>query len=199
MTNLDDELRSATAGLKGLAAGPAYRAAFLENGLLSETLWPAASRYIVAQNRQGLLERLPLLAELGYAIGVEVVGEEAADAMEVEQVVLEYEALIRESAAGRRAPIQLGFDLSSVGSFVSQEVAFRNTSRLLSAAATHGINVIISMENSGLVDGILDIVTQLAASTTTSGSPCRRTCTAPPRTSRRWQASVSGYGWSRVS
>ena len=156
------DFTAVTAALKKLAATPAYRTAFSESALLRDTLWPAASRYIVALDRPGLLQRLPLLAELGYAIGVEVVGEEARDATEVEAVVAEYEALITELPHSDGRPVQLGFDLSNVGSLISREAAYQNTARLLEAAASRGMGVMVSMENSGFVDGILDVYQRLA-------------------------------------
>ncbi|MET8368938.1 proline dehydrogenase family protein [Micromonospora sp. DT68] len=162
MSIVEPDLRSATAALKVLAAGLSYRTAFAESALLRETLWPAASRYIVAQDRAGLLRRLPILAEAGYAVGVEVVGEEAQDAAEIQGVVAEYEALISESSEALSQPVQLGFDLSNVGALISPEMAYENTARLLEAAATKGMDIIISMENSTFVDGILDVFRQLA-------------------------------------
>ncbi len=152
----------ATAALKRLARDKGYRDAFLDSTLLSATLWPAASRYIVAKNRPDLLDRLPLLAGLGYRLGVEVVGEEARDKEEIEQVLLEYEALIEESAKALAEPVQLGFDLSNVGLLVSAELAYENTSRLLNSAAAKGMDIILSMENSTFVDGILAVFTALA-------------------------------------
>ncbi|MCI4066897.1 proline dehydrogenase family protein [Micromonospora sp. R77] len=159
----DRERRSATAALKGLAAGLPYRTAFAESALLRDTLWPAASRYIVARDRAGLLERLPILADAGYGIGVEVVGEEVRDVAEIAAIVAEYQALITESDRVLRRPLQLGFDLSSMGSLQSRQLAYDNTAVLLEAAAGKGIDIIISMENSGFVDGILDVFRRLAA------------------------------------
>jgi len=53
------------------------------------------------------------------------------------------------------SPVQLGFDLSNVGALISPELAYENTSRILTAGAARNLDVVLSMENSGFVPGIL--------------------------------------------
>lgn len=155
-------LPAAGAALRKLAATQSLRDAFVAGPLLADTLWPAASRYIVGRDRAELLARLPILAGLGYRLGVEFVGEEVSDPEQVEQVVVEYEALIDAADPDAESPVQLGFDLSSVGLLVSPELARDNTARLCKAAATKNTGIIISMERSGFVDQILDVYETLA-------------------------------------
>jgi proline dehydrogenase len=155
-------LGSATSALKKLAATQSLRDAFQATPLLADTLWPAASRYVVGRDRAELLARLPVLAELGYRLGVEFVGEEVRDTEQIEQVVTEYEALIDAADPDAESPVQLGFDLSSVGLLVSPDLARDNTARLLKAAAGRNAGIVISMERSGFVDQILDVYETLA-------------------------------------
>jgi proline dehydrogenase len=150
-------LTSATSALKKLAATQSLRDAFVAGPLLADTLWPAASRYIVGRDRAELLAKLPVLADLGYRLGVEFVGEEVRDPEQIEQVVVEYEALIDAADPDASSPVQLGFDLSSVGLLVSPELARDNTARLLKAAAGKNTGIVISMERSEFVDRILDV------------------------------------------
>ncbi len=156
----ENELLSAAAtALKALAASADHRAAFARNPLLRETLWPAASRYIVARDRAGMLARMSTLASYGYRLGVEYVGEEVHDADEVELAVQENEAMIE--AAG--PSVQLGFDLSSIGSMVSADLAHDNAARLLKAAAVKDMTLVLSMERSTFVGPILEVYGALAA------------------------------------
>jgi proline dehydrogenase len=161
---LDPELlRPATNGLKKLAADSRCRSAFLDDPLLASLLAPAAERYIVAADRDGLYERLPVLEAKGYRTGVEFVGEEARSADEVHAVIDEYGELIeRHRDAALTKPVQLGFDLSNVGSLISPQTGADNTAALLEAAAPQGIGVVISMERSCFVDDILTVFKGLA-------------------------------------
>jgi proline dehydrogenase len=58
---------------------------------------------------------------------------------------------------------QVGFDLSSVGSMVSADVAYDNATRLLKAAAVKDVTLVLSMERSTFVDPILELHAALAA------------------------------------
>ncbi|MEU6819405.1 proline dehydrogenase family protein [Streptomyces atriruber] len=161
---LDPELlRLATNGLKKLAADPRARSAFVDHPLAAALLAPAADRYIVAADQEGLFRRLPVLEAKGYRTGVEFVGEEARDADEVRAVLDEYAELIeRHRTADLATPVQLGFDLSNVGSLLSPQAAADNTAALLEAAALQGMSILISMERSSLVDDILTVFKGLA-------------------------------------
>lgn len=152
--------RDAGLGLRLLAADERCRRAFAEPGsLLRQLAYPAARRYLVADDLAGLLPRLDLLRARGYRVSAEYVGEEIRDEAEIEQVVLAYLDLLAADAG----PLQLGFDLSNVGLLVSRGLAVRNTARILTAAAAHGSEVVLSMERSELVDEILPVFAELAA------------------------------------
>lgn len=158
--NPEPDLRDAGFALRALAADPACRKAFISAPLLGTVLRPAADRYVVAAERTGLLARLAALAERGYRVGAEHVGEEAVDPAEIELVCGEYLALIAECTA---EPVpQLGFDLSNVGLLVSRELAVTNTARICRAALERGVGVVLSMERSPFVDRILSVFEQLA-------------------------------------
>lgn len=151
------------ATLRHLAAGEDFRSAFRDNPLLRETLSPAAGRYVVASELDEALEKLRTLAELGYRLAVEYVGEEVRDPATIKLVVAEYLALIDAMDAGTDAPVQLGFDLSSVGSLVSTDLALANTAMLARAAAAKNTGLLLSMERSSYVDQILEVYRALGA------------------------------------
>jgi proline dehydrogenase len=168
MTQSTVDTESALAGraLRALAANPACRTAFAEpDALLRTLLAPAARRYVAAANADELLDRAATLEAKGYRVSVEAVGEEITDPGEIEDVVTGYIDLVRRSAT----PVQLGFDLSNVGLLLSAELALENTARILTAAAAHGSDVVISMERSGFVDAVLGVFTKLAEHHTNVG------------------------------
>ncbi|MFI6504497.1 proline dehydrogenase family protein [Nonomuraea typhae] len=154
---------SISRALRRLARSPEHRRAFETDGMLRQTLWPAACRYILAEDRGGLLERLPVLQNRGYRLTVEVVGEKAATLADVDGVMSEYLALLRAVPAVLGVPVQLGFDLSNVGSALSWELAAENTARLLEAAAEQGAEVMLSMEESAQLPDILGVFETLRA------------------------------------
>jgi proline dehydrogenase len=152
--------REAGLGLRLLAADERCRRAFAApDSLLRAVAAPAARRYLVADDRDGLLSRIEVLKAKQYRVSVEYVGEEIRNPSEIESVVEEYLALI----AASEAPLQLGFDLSNVGMLVSRELAVRNAARILEASAARGGEAILSMERSEYVDEVLAAFTELAA------------------------------------
>jgi proline dehydrogenase len=157
-----DVLSRGAAALKALAADPSCREAFLRSPALSGLFAAPAGRYVVAGDRVTLGSRLDVLSGKGYRVGVEYVGEEATDPAEIEAVCQEYLALVDEADAAAADPVQLGFDLSNVGLLVSPELAVENTARIVRAAAAKRMSVVISMERSGLVDGIIGVFGELA-------------------------------------
>ncbi|HEY1973784.1 MAG TPA: proline dehydrogenase family protein [Pseudonocardia sp.] len=156
-----DLLAAATSALKRLAADPHCREGFLASPVLAELFGAPAGRYVVAEDRRGLADRVELLRGKGYRIGIEYVGEEVRDPGEIEAICAEYLALVAEAAPGAE-PVQLGFDLSNVGLLVSRELAVANTARIADAARAKGISLVISMERSSFVDEILDVYDVLA-------------------------------------
>lgn len=158
-----DLLHASTAGLKRLALDTRCREAFLQSPLLAEVLAGPASRYILADRQAELADKLNILADKGYLLGLEYVGEEVSAPDEVEAIVAEYLQLIEGAEAfSLWRPVQLGFDLSNVGLLISRELAVQNAARILKAAAAKEIRVVLSMERSSMVDSILSIFFELA-------------------------------------
>ncbi|MER5631496.1 proline dehydrogenase family protein [Streptomyces nitrosporeus] len=149
--------------LRQFARSPEYRASFNSSELLRSALWPAARRYILAEDLAGLLDRLPVLIARGYRIAVEIVGEEARTEQEVDAVVAGYLAAI-PACASLGTPAQLGFDLSNIGSLLSWDLARENTEKILAEARRHGNEVVLSMEDSESLPHILDVFESLSPS-----------------------------------
>lgn len=151
----------ASAALKKLAMNQACRDAFNEDSLFFKLFSSAAQRYFLAANRDALLPKLNTLADKGYALSVEYVGEENSDPAVVQRFVDEYLTSIRSFVDAGLKP-QLSFDLSAVGLAISQDTAYKNAAAIISAAAAHDIPVMISMEHAASVDRILEVYGELA-------------------------------------
>ncbi|PWU28547.1 MULTISPECIES: proline dehydrogenase family protein [unclassified Pseudomonas] len=151
----------AAAALKKLAMNQACREAFSKDSLFFKLFASAAQRYLLAANRDALLPKLNVLAEKGYALSVEYVGEENADSAVVQRFINEYLTSIQPFADAGLKP-QLSFDLSAVGLALSQNTAYKNAAAIISAAAAHDMPVMISMERAASVDRILEVYGELA-------------------------------------
>ena len=159
----DTTRRSAAKGLRRLAANPLVRESFSGDAAIKKLFASPVSRYIVGRSIEESAEKFNILNGKGYRVGVEYVGEEISDAAQVEKVA---EENIRFLKAARSHPfseqLQLGFDLSSVGMFISRQLAFENTAKIAEVAAAQGATIMISMERTTHTDQILDIFKSLA-------------------------------------
>jgi proline dehydrogenase len=103
------------------------------------------------------------LAERGYEVGLEVVGENAQTVEEVRGVEAAYLALIAALPAGGLSPrTELNFDLSNVGLLISSDLAREVTHHITTRALERGLFVTISMERTALTSTILDVFDTLA-------------------------------------
>ena len=64
--------------LKAMVADIRCREAFTKNEMMRELFGRPASRYIVAQNRGELVDRLPVLSKKSYRIGMNMLGRKCA-------------------------------------------------------------------------------------------------------------------------
>jgi proline dehydrogenase len=159
----DDMLVHAAAALKSIAADKRCRGAFLSHPLVSELMAVPASRYVVAPDRERLLQRVPVLADKGYRIGIEYVGEEVDDPKEIQAIVDEYLALIDElPSESKEGDVQIGFDLSNLGLLVSKKLSMENLRIIANAASKKSVAVMLSMERSSFVEDIIGVFSALA-------------------------------------
>ena len=161
---MSDDQVLAAAALKRLAADPALSAAFRADGPLRSMLQASARRYVVATDAAAAVQRMRLLADKGYAVGMEYVGENVTDTGEVLRIACRYRDLIDLlPQGGLGARTELNFDLSNVGLLISPELALETTAAILEHAAARGLFVTISMERASMVEAILRVFHKLAA------------------------------------
>ncbi|WP_457512630.1 proline dehydrogenase family protein [Streptomyces sp. TE33382] len=162
-------LEAASEGLRRLAADSPVRtsAPAGPGAVLQDILAPAARRYVPAPDRAGFLERADRLRTKGYLLSAEYTTDRPCpdDPAEVERTVAEYLALL----AHEPVPERLGFDLAQVGLARSARLATRNTGRIVTAAASRGSEVVLSMGPAPGVDTVLDAYRELRASHTNLG------------------------------
>ncbi|WP_321887641.1 proline dehydrogenase family protein [Paraburkholderia bannensis] len=155
----------AATALKKIAANSQYAKNFLQGGELFEFLRVAANRYVIAENAIDCLERVKRLADKGYEIGLEYVGENVTDIAEVRRIVTQYERMIEmmpPRGLGERT--ELNFDLSNVGLLISRDLATESTANILTRAMQKRVFVTVSMEQATLVSEILGVISRLAPS-----------------------------------
>ncbi|MCZ8520802.1 MULTISPECIES: proline dehydrogenase family protein [Paenibacillus] len=122
----------------------------------------AAARYIAGETRQEGIVTARQLMEKGYAVSLEYIGENTADAEECKQAALEFMQLIQElGRAGMTSRISL--DLSHIGLAVDPELAYLHLTQLAELAQLHGMELVISMEESEKTEGILAVYERAAA------------------------------------
>ncbi len=149
--------------LKAIAADVRCREAFTKNEIMRGLFSRPASRYIVAQNRDELVDRLPVLSKKSYRIGIEYVGEEVRDPDRVETIKQEYLALLEDiSSLSFSCTAQIGFDLSNVGLLINRNLAIDVTTAILRKAQSYNLSVMLSMERAQWTNQILDIFCKLA-------------------------------------
>lgn len=164
--NIASSYTSLLAGehLKHLAADQNVMRRLLEAEPVRRWMSVPASRYVLGESADVLMEKMGQLAARGYEVGIENVGEDVVEESEVLRVAAEYERLISLLPRGGLTPrTELNFDLSNVGLLISESLALDVASGIAAAAHRRGLCVTISMERRPLVDKILSVFRQLAA------------------------------------
>lgn len=124
----------------------------------------AASRYVTGEHRNEALETGRKLADTGYKISIEYIGENTTDAAECEAAVQEMSALIRDLGQ-TGIPARVSFDLSHIGLSLDKEHVYVHLTNLadLAKGVKTDIELFISMEESGKTEDILSVYNRAAA------------------------------------
>jgi len=151
--------------LKSVARRPDIKAYVEQTPWLNRLLRRAAAQYVAGEDRQEGLAVGRMLADMGYAVSLEYIGENTADAVECQTAAEEMKSLIREigEIAGIRTGARVSFDLSHIGLSVETQLAYRQLMELAQEARGAGIELFISMEESTKTESILDVYRQTSA------------------------------------
>lgn len=116
----------------------------------------AAAKYVTGEDRQDGLEAGRKLADKGYAISLEYIGENTTDIQDCEHATLELTLLIH-ALAECGIPARVSFDLSHIGLSIDDELAYKNLTVMAALARQANVELFVSMEESTKTDAILSI------------------------------------------
>jgi len=153
--NWDELARGTTAVLKKVSRSQVFKSHVMRDPILHAALLRGVTRYIGGETRSECLQRVAQLHAQGFCTIVDYMGETISEARTVEQIVLEFEALI-DAVAGTPAGRAISPDLSHIGLAVSPELALKNATRLAKRAKAVGVEVMLNMEDSTRTDAIID-------------------------------------------
>lgn len=121
-----------------------------------QILQRAAAKYVTGEGRQDGLEAGRKLADKGYAISLEYIGENTTDIQDCEHATLELTLLIH-ALAECGIPARVSFDLSHIGLSIDDELAYKNLTVMAALARQADVELFVSMEESTKTDAILSI------------------------------------------
>jgi proline dehydrogenase len=140
-------------GLRQLALNEEAKARFCNDALLRPFMHRIARRYVAGQSIEDVVQGVREINRRGHAASADYMGEscreEARANAETEVFLTLINALKKEDLN-----CSISLDLSHIGSVVAPELGYRNASRIASAAADAGREVMISMEGSDRTDNI---------------------------------------------
>lgn len=161
MYKATDWERQATEALKSIARRQDLKELVGRTPALNGLLRRAAARYVAGDARKDGLEAVRGLLAKGYAVSLEYIGENTADAAACEAAAGEMAGLVGELGELGIAA-RVSFDLSHIGLAVDDGLAFGQLMGLARQAREHGIELFVSMEESAKTDRILDVYKRAA-------------------------------------
>lgn len=158
-TNVEEQFSKT---MKSIARRADLKAFVEQTPAIYQLLQRSAAKYVTGENRQDGLEVGRKLADKGYAISLEYIGENTTDIQDCEHAALELTLLIH-TLAERGIPARVSFDLSHIGLSIDSELAYKNLTAMAALARQADVELFVSMEESAKTDAILSIYTKAAA------------------------------------
>ncbi|WP_195575112.1 proline dehydrogenase family protein [Paenibacillus sp. 1001270B_150601_E10] len=160
-STIDLEVRFAEA-MKSIARRADLKGYVEQTPAVYQLLQRAAAKYVSGEERKDALEAGQRLADKGYALSLEYIGENATDALVCEAAAFELSGLIH-ALAEQGVAARVSFDLSHIGLSLDDELAYKHLAVLAEQAQDADIELFISMEESVKTDAILAIYKKAAA------------------------------------
>ncbi|AHN23638.1 proline dehydrogenase family protein [Lysinibacillus varians] len=148
--------------LKSAARNNQMKDAFQQSKELYPLLLKAAKRYVAGEVRADAIAVAENLLAKDYQVSLEFIGENTVHLEECQKAVKEFMTLIDEMGT-LSLKQTVSFDLSHIGLSIDKEIAYKHLLQLVQHANTHGIILMVSMEESSKTDAILDIYKKIAA------------------------------------
>lgn len=157
---LVEEIKTAEV-LRTVARNPAIKEAVMQSPQLYKLLLAAAKRYVTGENMADLLERATVLAERGYLLSAEYVGENTETIQECKQAKEQFLQLTKGCGILSQ-PVGISFDLSHIGLLFDPQLAFVHADEMAGEARKQGHYLMVSMEEASKTEAILDLYDQLS-------------------------------------
>lgn len=158
--NLRQLEQRTAAALKAVSRNQTYKSYVLQDPVLHAALLRAVSRYIGGETRSECLRQAAQLQTLGFLTILDYMGETIGESKTVEEIVVEFEALI-DAVAAMPAARAISPDLSHIGLSVNSSLALQNARRLAKRAKNAGVEIMLNMEDSTHTNEILAVHRQL--------------------------------------
>lgn len=148
-------LQQASAALRKAALNEEAKAYILANPPLFAALKKAADRYIGGETLNETVEKVKLQNKNGFKCSIEFMGESTRTETEANAARNEFIAICRQiKLLNLNATVSL--DLSHIGLAIARELCLHNLDMICSEAATGNIEIIISAEDTGRTDAVLN-------------------------------------------
>ncbi|WP_374055866.1 proline dehydrogenase family protein [Rossellomorea sp. FM04394] len=152
---LNEEIRFSKA-LKSIARDQELKSYLQHSKELYPIFMKGAKRFVAGETREEGMDRVISLSNEGYEVSLEYLGENTSTEEECILANNEFLKLIKDlGAVELRATVS--FDLSHIGMMISDELALNHLKELAKEAQQHGIQLMISMEESQKTERILSI------------------------------------------
>jgi proline dehydrogenase len=139
--------------LRELALNEEVKAKFCNEPTLRPFMRRVAERYVAGQTIPEVLRRVGQINARGHAASAEYMGESCRDEAKANAETEVFLALV-SAVDSKNLNCSISLDLSHIGSVVEPELGYRNASRIASAAAAIGREIMISMEALDRADNI---------------------------------------------
>jgi proline dehydrogenase len=122
----------------------------------------SVKRFVTGESREDGVSIGDQLVHKGYRISLEFIGENTINKEECVRAKDEFITLMKE-CGNRGIRSRISFDLSHIGLSVDPELTYQNLLEMAKEAKSHGLSLMISMEESAKTDQILSIYKRVVA------------------------------------
>ena len=147
--------------LRKAALNEEAKAYVLSNPMLFQVLKKAADRYIGGETLEETINKVKLQNEKGFKCSIEFMGESTRTEIEANAARDEFIKICQE-IKHQKLYSTLSLDLSHIGLAISKDLCFYNLNAICQEASKGNIEVIISAEDAGRTDAVLNVYNDIA-------------------------------------
>jgi proline dehydrogenase len=157
----DDLLNQASAALRKAALNDQAKEYILSNPVLFNTLKKAADRYIGGETLEETVRKVKVENGKGFKCSIEFMGENTRTEQEANAARDEFIKICQViKQQGLQSTVSL--DLSHIGLAISRDLSLANLNLICSEASKGDIEIIISAEDAGRTDAVLQVYKDIA-------------------------------------